>query len=189
MDSPVELGGEVKLGYVGIGWQLDNIPSHYSNLEKYELLEAQRLKSLRPDVKVSVLRNTEVATVFWNSAKKKMYDPATQDWWTQCPDEKTGKMAPCVGSWGSPAGNTPKYWFNFSNPDLQDWFVYTYIGEAVNSSLFDGIYFDCCCGRAPGVSAEQVTYRCICLTVAVQPRITDMNAYNLGLCRTCWVRL
>ena len=44
MDSPAELAGEVKLGYVGIGWQLDNIPSHYSNLEKYEILEAQRLQ-------------------------------------------------------------------------------------------------------------------------------------------------
>ena len=24
-------------------------------------------------------------------------------------------------------------------------------GEAVNNSLFDGVYFDCCCGKAPGV--------------------------------------
>ena len=42
---------------IGIGWQLNNIPSKYSHLEKFEIEEAQRLKALRPDVKVSVLRN------------------------------------------------------------------------------------------------------------------------------------
>ena len=155
MDSTAELNGEVKLGYVGIGWQLDNIPSHYTNLEKYEIEEAKILKALRPDVRVSVLRNSEVATVFWKGAKEKMYSPATQDWWTQCPNTTTGKMSPCVGSWGSPAGNTPKYWFNFSNPALVDWWVSSYIGEAVNNSVFDGVYFDCCCGAVPGVSKAQ----------------------------------
>ena len=69
MDSQAELQGEIKLGYVGIGWQLDNIPSHYSNLEKYEIEEAKILKSMRPDVRVGVLRNSEVATWFWNSTK------------------------------------------------------------------------------------------------------------------------
>lgn len=73
MDNPAELMLEAKLGYVGIGWQLNNVPSHYSHLERYEVEEARRLKSLRPDVRVSVLRNTEVATVFWDSARAKMY--------------------------------------------------------------------------------------------------------------------
>ena len=49
-------------------------------------------------------------------------------------------MSPCVGSWASPAGNTPKYWFNFSNPALADWWVNTYIGEVVSNPLFDGVY-------------------------------------------------
>jgi hypothetical protein len=56
-----------------------------------------------------------------------------------------------VGQWVSPAGNTPKYWFNFSNPRLVDWWVHEYIGQAVNESLFDGVYFDCSCGAPPGV--------------------------------------
>jgi len=33
MDSEAELGLEARLGYVGIGWQLNNIPSHHSHLE------------------------------------------------------------------------------------------------------------------------------------------------------------
>jgi hypothetical protein len=47
-----------------------------------------------------------------------MYNASTQLYWTQC----DGK--PCKGVWGSPAGNTPKYFFNFSNPQLADWWVY-----------------------------------------------------------------
>lgn len=129
-------------------------PCGTSNLEKYEIEEAQIIKKLRPNIKVSVLRNSEVATVFWNSAKAAMYDPSTQDYWTQC-RAKDGTMKPCVGSWGSPAGNTPKYWFNFSNPKLRDWWVDVYIGEAVNQTLFDGVYFDCCCGAAPGIPAGE----------------------------------
>ena len=35
MDSAAEEKAEVRLGVVGIGWQLNNIPSHYSHLEKF----------------------------------------------------------------------------------------------------------------------------------------------------------
>lgn len=143
MDSPSELAKEVELGYVGIGWQLNNIPSHYSHLEKFEILEAQRIKKLRPGVKVGVLRNTEVATVFWDSANKTMYDPATQDYWTQC----GGK--PCVRTWISPAGSTPAQYFNYSNPAFVEWWLNVYIGEALRNPLIDAIYFDCCCGSPP----------------------------------------
>lgn len=48
MDNAAELMAEVRLGYVGIGWQINNIPSHFSHLETYELLEAKNLKALRP---------------------------------------------------------------------------------------------------------------------------------------------
>lgn len=82
------------------------------------------------------------------------YDPDTQDFWTQC----NGK--PCAGTWGSPAGNTPKYWFNFSNPRLVDWWVDSYVGEAVNHSLFDGIYFDCSCDKPPGVRDQVCGLMC-----------------------------
>lgn len=150
MDSGLELTLEAKLGYVGIGWQINNIPSNDSHLEKYEIEEARNLKSLRPDIKVGVLRNTEVTTVFWDSARAIMFNASTQDYWTQC----DGK--PCVGSWGSPAGNTPKYWFNFSNPKMADWWVNEYVGQAANNKLFDGVYFDCSCGTPMGVPPSEL---------------------------------
>ena len=149
LDSPDELAAEDRFRVVGIGWQLDNIPSHYSHLEQYEIAEATALKALRPDAKVMVLRNTEVATVFWDSAKAKMFDNTTQSWWTQCGDK------PCQGVWSSPAGNTPKYFFNFSNPDLAQWWVEDFVGGVLDNDLFDGVYFDCSCGAPPGDHLDQ----------------------------------
>ena len=89
-----EVSQAVSLGYVGLGWQLNNIPSNYSHLELWERTEASRLKALSPDVKVGVLRNTEVAAEFWDSAREKMHDPATQDFWTMC------GASPCSQLWG-----------------------------------------------------------------------------------------
>ena len=32
--------------------------------------------------------------------------------------------------------------FNFSDKTLADWYVYDYVGEVANNSLFDLVYFD-----------------------------------------------
>jgi len=151
LDNPAELEAENRFSVIGIGWQLDNIPSHYSHLEQFEVKEAKALKKLRPDAKVMILRNTEVGTVFWDKIKAKMYDPETQDFWTQC----GGK--PCKGSWGSPAGNTDKYWFNFSVPTLTKFWVEEFVMAPLRQhpDLFDGVYFDCSCGSPPGDSLNQ----------------------------------
>merc|ERR1712232_84542 len=52
-------------------------------------------------------------------------------------------------------GDTEKYYFNFSNPRLRDWWVYEYVGGALNNSAFDGVYFDCSCGAPPGDDLDQ----------------------------------
>ena len=148
MDSKQEMMEEVKLGYIGVGWQLNNLPSKFQHLEAFERLESQRLRALRPDVRVGVLRNTEVVTVFWDSARAVMFNNATQDYWTQCHGR------PCKGTWVSPAGNTPKYYINFSNPRAADWWVETFVGSALMDPLFDGVYFDCSCGAPMGVSSQ-----------------------------------
>ena len=39
--------------------------------------------------------------------------------------------------------------FNWTNPALRDWWVYTYVGGALNETAIDGVYLDCAC-RALG---------------------------------------
>ena len=129
-----------------VGWELNNIPENYTHLEEAEKATAKSLKALRPGMKIGVTRNTVVVTTFWDSAKKAMLDPATQDYWLQC-----GGDRPCEQKWGldepcpppPPPPMTPtgqqvgttavrkadgpsrcdpiSYLFNWSNPRLQDW--------------------------------------------------------------------
>ena len=145
LENQIELAAGSQVAYHGIGWEQNNIPANYTHLEEAEIAVAQALKALRPHIKVGVTRNSVVATTFWDTAKEHMLSPASNDFWLQC----DGK--PCTATWGldepckySPASrcNPTSYMFNFSNPDFQDWYIYKYIGEAANNSLFDGIYFD-----------------------------------------------
>ena len=64
---------------------------------------------------------------------------------------KSGK--PVEGVWGSPAGNTPKYWFNFTNAAAAAWWEETFVGTALRNDAFDGVYTDCSCEDPPGVEA------------------------------------
>ncbi len=85
MDSAAELRAEVRFGVVGVGWQVNNIPSNHSNLETFELEEARQLKALRAGVRVMLTRESEATTTLYNAAKAKMLDPTTRDWWVQWP--------------------------------------------------------------------------------------------------------
>ena len=94
LDPTPELEYGAKLGYYGIGWELNNIPGNYTHLEEAEIAEARHIKSINPAVKVGVTRNSVVATTFWDTAKQKMEDPAFNHYWLQC----DGK--PCTSTWG-----------------------------------------------------------------------------------------
>ena len=126
LDDRKELDAGRMLGYYGIGWELDNIPSNYTHLEAAEQATAKALKALRPEMKVGVTRNTVVATSFWDTARTRMADPASNGFWLQC----DGK--PCTETWGLDepckkgrnACNPTSYMFNFSNPAFQDWYIY-----------------------------------------------------------------
>ena len=126
-----------------VGWELNNIPTNYTHLEAAEIATAKSLKALRPQIKIGVSRNTAVVTTFWDSARKVMSDPTTQDYWLLC-----GNRQPCTQKWGldEPCPPPPpvpsvyrpehltsrradgpsrcdrtSYLFNWSNPRLQDW--------------------------------------------------------------------
>ena len=73
--SAEELAAEVKLGIVGIGWNLyHSQTSRTGGIEEYEIQQAKALKAERPDVGVMVLRNTEVVSTFWSSFRDAMND-------------------------------------------------------------------------------------------------------------------
>ena len=99
LDDRKELDAGRMLGYYGIGWELDNIPSNYTHLEAAEQATARALKALRPEMKVGVTRNTVVATSFWDTARTRMADPASNGFWLQC-DGKPCTADQCDGATG-----------------------------------------------------------------------------------------
>eukprot|EP01047_Picozoa_sp_COSAG01_P029774 COSAG01_NODE_2054_length_8538_cov_4.853656_3_plen_383_part_00 len=140
-NSAAEIQAEARFGYMGVGWQLDGIPRHWKQgLEVVELAAARQLKARQPGMRVLVSRQTEVGTVMWNSvAALRAADPKNKrGFWTSC----RGK--PCAVKWETDSS----FFFNWNSAALRDWWVYEYIGAALNESLVDGVYLDCAC-RAP----------------------------------------
>ena len=69
-NSEQETAAGSELGVYGIGWELDNIPTHNTDIEPAELAAAAALKARNPAMKIGVTRNSVVATTFWNTARK-----------------------------------------------------------------------------------------------------------------------
>ena len=139
-NSEKETAAGGKLGIYGIGWELENIPTHNTNLEPAEIEAARALKARNPATRVGVTRNSVVATTFWNTARAAMEKPPSKYFWLQC------GAGPCTAKWGldepQPAIDPTSYMFNFSDATLADWYVFDYIGEAANQTLYDIVYFD-----------------------------------------------
>ena len=87
-----------------------------------------------------VSRQSEVGTKMWNSVAALIASDPTNSkkYFTSC------RGRPCAVQWETDAS----FFFNWANPALRDWWVYTYIGGALNESAIDGVYLDCAC-RAP----------------------------------------
>ena len=96
LENAEELAADIKLGIVGIGWNLYHSKTSVSGgLEGYESVQAAALKAARPDVGVMVLRNTEVVSTFWTAFRDAMNDT---DLWLQHPP---GSGNPISEPWGT----------------------------------------------------------------------------------------
>jgi hypothetical protein len=127
--SPAELATDVKLGIVGIGWNLfhdatargdpmaDPNGTDGGNIEGYEIQQAAALKAERPDVGVMVLRNTEVMSTFWSSFREVMN---RTELWLQSPPGSGKPIAAAWGSDGGAHGPTLKYNMRPSLPGTHD---------------------------------------------------------------------
>ena len=142
-NNAAEVAAQSRFGIAGIGWQINNKPGNYSHEEQYEAAAAKQIKTSRAAAKVMVTRDTQVVTYFWDSARAVMMEHP--EYFLR--DPKTGQ--PVSRAWVSPAGNTPKYWLNFSNAHAAAWWEDTFYGEAL--AQYDGIYTDCSCEDPPGI--------------------------------------
>jgi hypothetical protein len=80
------------------------------------------------------------------------------------------RLSPCVSKWSnngmSPPLVTEGRWLNWSNPAAADWWVETYIGDALRKPELDGVYFDT--GGGPPVDSVGISCGASCLPACHQ---------------------
>ena len=109
---------------------------------------AVELKRLNPSVKVLGIRNDQVVSPLWDSARARMLDPSSSHFWLH---DASGN--PIVGAWtDSPqrnqtmaSGAVTKYFLNWSEPVARQWWADVHVGSALAEQNLDGAYFDCAC--------------------------------------------
>lgn len=142
-NNPTEVAAQSRFGIAGVGWQNNNKGSNFSHEERFEAAAAKQIKTSRPAAKVMVTRDTQVVTSFWDSARSAM--TTHPEFFLR--DPRSG--LPVSRAWVSPAGNTPKFWLNFSNAHAAAWWEEAFYGEAI--ARYDGVYTDCSCEDPPGI--------------------------------------
>eukprot|EP01046_Picozoa_sp_COSAG06_P062721 COSAG06_NODE_14261_length_1173_cov_1.477654_2_plen_140_part_00 len=90
------------------------------------------------------------------------------------------RLSPCVSKWSnngtSPPLVTEGRWLNWSNPAAADWWVETYIGDALRKPELDGVYFDT--GGGPPVDSVGISCGASCLPACHQISRDAQDAFE-----------
>ena len=176
LNSVRENTAEARFGIVGIGWQLGMRWSKWRHLERWEEQTARAIKAINPDTKVIVSRNVEVGGVFWDHCRPYFENLSLARHSTMFVEGQPGGGgkpacaigALCNGSWGCgncgpimPFDGKPgvpygQLKFNWSSPQLQNWWLETHIHAAINRTAIDGVHFDCECGNDNGIAKQNM---------------------------------
>ncbi len=147
-NSAAETAAEARFGIIGLGWQLQMVPHNWSHLVETEITTARSLLALNPSARILVTREDEVAVGLYDEQAAIMHDPTKTSWWLQI----NGSVV--VGEWGTPnapPGGLKKQWYNFSTPAMTAWWLTSFVGVALSTPEFAGIYVDCSCGPPKGL--------------------------------------
>lgn len=134
-------------GVIGIDWA-----NHYStptNREATLTQQASIIKSVNPNTRVFVYRQSELALNVFDNGAKVMYDPTKTNWFVLYPNGTIYNDSTRVGNY-----RMDQFCWDHRNPDVQDYFVNHYIASAFNESVIDGIFYD----DDEGIWAERQNY-------------------------------
>ncbi|CAF1414692.1 unnamed protein product [Adineta ricciae] len=122
-------------GVVGIDWA-----NHYGlPMHREETLAQQAaiIKSVNPQTRVFVYRQSELALNIFDNGAKVMYDPSKTNWFVLLPNGTIYNDSTKVGNY-----RMDQFCWDHRNPDVQDYFVNSYVASAFNQSVVDGIFYD-----------------------------------------------
>lgn len=122
-------------GVVGIDWA-----NHYSlpmHREDTLAQQAAIIKAINPKTRVFVYRQSELALNIFDTGAKVMYDPTKTNWFVLFPNGSIYNDSTKVGDY-----RMDQFCWDHRNPQVQDYFVNSYVGSAFNQSIVDGIFYD-----------------------------------------------
>ncbi|CAF1341309.1 unnamed protein product [Adineta ricciae] len=122
-------------GVVGIDWA-----NHYGlPMHREETLAQQAaiIKNVNPQTRVFVYRQSELALNIFDNGAKVMYDPSKTNWFVLFPNGTIYNDSTKVGNY-----RMDQFCWDHRNPDVQDYFVNSYVASAFNQSVVDGIFYD-----------------------------------------------
>eukprot|EP01084_Bolivina_argentea_P289549 497233_1 len=154
LNNITELNAEAKYGCIGIGWEVNNIDSNFTNEDKSCNQTAISLKQINPFMQTLAPRNTECVGVIYNIIRKAIESNQYELFLTN-PNNSTEIY---IIPWSSGVDEFNAAWINFLNNDSIDWFLSNWIEPAVQNNNFDGIYWDGC-GPKPDIILNDKQYQ------------------------------
>jgi hypothetical protein len=98
--------------------------------------QAAIIKAVNPKTRVFVYRQSELALNIFDTNANVMYDPSKTNWFVLWPNGTIYNDSTKIGNY-----RMDQFCWDHRNPDVQDYFVNTYIGSAFHQSV-DGIFYD-----------------------------------------------
>jgi len=122
-------------GVIGIDWA----NSYNISMHREDTLAEQAaiIKRINPETRVFVYRQSELALNVFDNGAKVMYDPTKSHWFVLFPNGTIYNDSRIFDNY-----RLDQFCWDHRNPDVQDYFVNTYIASAFNQSSIDGIFYD-----------------------------------------------
>jgi hypothetical protein len=123
-------------GVVGIDWS--NSYGHPAHREETSAQQAALIKAVNPKTRVFVYRQSQLALNIFDTSANVMYDPSkASNWFVVFPNGTIYNDSAIVDGF-----RMDQFCWDHRNPDVQDYFVYTYVGSAFNQTIADGVFYD-----------------------------------------------
>jgi hypothetical protein len=147
METDAEYRSDARWGVMGYSWNVNDVGSHDTHAEVWELEEANAIRRFNSHSKVMVTREVNVIGSWYDSIN--ITDPrlVEEHWFIMCPAPgNAGLLVPCASKWGDNSFSPPRItlgrWLNWSNPAASSWWVDTFIGGALRRPEIDGVFVD-----------------------------------------------
>ncbi|CAF0936302.1 unnamed protein product [Adineta steineri] len=161
-------------GVIGVDWA-----NHYSlpmHREDTLAQQAAIIKAVNPKTRVFVYRQAELALNIFDTNAIVMYNSSKTNWFVLFPNGTIYNDSTTVFHY-----RMDQFCWDHRNPDVQDYFVNSYIASAFNQSAVDGIFYD----DDTGIWAERSNYPNYTeeyrLAVDAATQVSLNRAWELGL--------